>query len=64
MTGSIDVFYMDDEKKIEKYKQAWERFQNKMAELKKRQHDILTRISEDLDRQQMEKLKKQLEDHE
>lgn len=55
---------MDNQQKIEKYKLAWEKFQTKMAELKKRQHEILTHISEDLDRQRMEKLKKQLENHE
>ena len=55
---------MSEQQKIEKYKKAWEKFQSKMAELKKRQHEILTRISEDLDRQKMEKIKKHLNDHE
>lgn len=54
---------MSDQQKIEKYKAAWQKFQSKMAELKKRQHEVLTRISEDLDRQQMEKLKKKLKNH-
>ena len=44
----------DDWEKIEKYKKAWEKFQNKMADLRKRRHEILVRISEKLDHQRME----------
>ncbi|EKE16439.1 MAG: hypothetical protein ACD_11C00017G0029 [uncultured bacterium] len=48
---------------MEKNKQLWEKFQNKMASLKKRQSDILTRISEKLDKQRIESLRKKIEDH-
>jgi|GEM_PF-1514677 len=44
----------------EKYKQAWGKFQNKMTDLKRRRHDILKRISEKLDKQHIEKLRKKL----
>lgn len=47
----------------EKYKQAWEKFQNKMMSLKKRRSDILTRISEKLDKQHIEALRKKMNDH-
>jgi hypothetical protein len=47
----------------EKYKQAWEKFQNKMADLKRRRHDILKRISEKLDKQHIEALRKKMNDH-
>lgn len=48
----------------EKYKEAWEKFQDKMADLKKRRHEILSRISEKLDKQHMEKLREKLQNHE
>jgi hypothetical protein len=48
----------------EKYKRAWEKFQNKMADLRKRRSEILTRISEKLDKQHKEALRKKLEEHE
>lgn len=48
----------------EQYKQAWEEFQNKMASLRKRRHEIFVRISEKLDQQHMEKLRKKLKNHE
>jgi GH15 family glucan-1,4-alpha-glucosidase len=54
---------MTDEKKIEKYKNAWEKFQNKMTELRMRRHEILMRVSEKLDNQHMEKLRKKLQDN-
>lgn len=49
---------------VEKYKQAWEKFQDKMATLKKRRHEILTRIFEKLDKQHIEALRKKIENHE
>lgn len=49
---------------VEKYKQAWEKFQNKMASLKKRRHEILKTISEKLDKQHIETLRKELENYE
>jgi len=55
---------MSEHEKIEKYKRAWEKFQVKMAEIKKRRHEILTRISENLDRQRIDALRKKLENHE
>lgn len=48
----------------EKYRKAWDRFQDKIAELKKRKHEVLTRISEKLDKQHMEKLREKLQNHE
>lgn len=51
---------MNDQERIEKYKSAWEKFQDKMTSLRKRRHEILMRISEKLDRQHMEKLRKKL----
>jgi len=55
---------MNDQEKIEKYKTAWEKFQGKMTELRKRRHEILARISEKLDAQHMEKLRNKLQNHE
>jgi predicted ATP-binding protein involved in virulence len=49
---------------IEKYKQAWEKFQNKMVSLKKRKHEILKTISEKLDKQHIEVLRKKIENNE
>lgn len=43
-----------------KYKKAWEKFQNKMAVLRKRQAEILAGIYEKLDRQKMEKIREKL----
>jgi len=37
-----------------------EKFQSKMAELRKSRHEILARISEKLDKQHIEKLRKKL----
>ncbi len=56
-------WFMSENETTEKYKKAWEKFQEKMASLKKRRHEILARISEKLDRQHIEKLRKKLEDH-
>lgn len=42
--------------KIDQYKQAWEEFKNKMAELRKRQTQILARISEKLDKQKTDQI--------
>ena len=47
----------------EKYKQAWEAFQKKMAVLEKKRLEILTRISEKLDKQRIEVLQKKLKGH-
>lgn len=49
---------------VEKYKQAWEKFQNKMASLKKRRYEILKTISEKLDKQHIEAIRKKMENHE
>ncbi len=54
------TYFLDIDMTVEKYKQAWEKFQNKMAELRKRRHEILASISEKLDQQHMEKLRKKL----
>lgn len=45
----------------EKYKQAWEKFQDKMNSLKKRRSEILVRISAKLDQQKIEKIMKKLQ---
>jgi hypothetical protein len=49
---------------IEKYKQAWKKFQNKMALLRKKQSEILENISKKLDQQHIEKLRNKLKNHE
>ena len=51
---------MPESEKIEKYKKAWEKFQAKMASLRKRQHAILTNIIEKLDKQKIDKLRDKL----
>jgi len=48
---------------IEKYKQAWKKFQDIMASLQKRRLEIFTDISNKLDEQKMESLRKKLKDH-
>lgn len=48
---------------IEKYKEAWIRFQNKMVLLRKRQSEILENISKKLDQQQIEKVRNKLKNH-
>ena len=55
---------MDEQEKIERYKKAWEVFQNTMAALRKRRNEVFRRISEKFDRQKMEKLRKKIEEHE
>jgi hypothetical protein len=42
------------------YKQAWEEFKEKMAELRKRQLEILANISKKLDQQSLEKIREKL----
>jgi hypothetical protein len=54
---------MSDQEKIVQYKNAWEKFQNTMADLRKRRHELLVRISEKLDAQHMEKLRKKMQEH-
>lgn len=49
---------------LEKYKQAWEKFQNKMKSLEKRKHEILKTISEKLDKQQIEAIRKKMKNYE
>lgn len=46
---------------MEKYKQAWEKFQNKMNDLRKRQKEILLRIYNKLDQQKIEIIRKKLQ---
>ncbi len=48
---------------IEKYKEVWIKFQNKMALLQKRQSEILENISKKLDQQHIEKLRNKLKNH-
>lgn len=48
----------------EKYRQAWEKFQDKMIDLKRRRHEILKRISVKLDKQHIEFLRKKMKDYE
>ncbi|MFA6973389.1 MAG: hypothetical protein WC238_01440 [Parcubacteria group bacterium] len=44
----------------EKQKQAWKKFHEKMVSLRKRKSEILARISEKLDQQHMEKIRKKI----
>jgi hypothetical protein len=44
----------------EKYQQAWKKFKEKMFSLRKRRAEIVTGISEKLDQQKMEELRKKL----
>lgn len=48
----------------EKIQKAWEKFRNKMTDLKKRQQGILTHISDEIDAKRMEVLRKKMQDHE
>lgn len=48
----------------EKIQTAYATFQAKMAELKKRRHELFARISEKMDKQHMEALRKKLQDYE
>lgn len=45
---------------IEKYKQAWKMFRNKMASLRIKRFEILENISKKFDQQQIEKIRKKL----
>jgi len=49
---------------VEKYKQAWKKFQDKMNLLKKRQAEILKNISKKFDEQRIEKIREKLKSHE
>jgi len=46
---------------MNKYQQAWEKFQNKMNDLRKRQKEVLLRIYNKLDQQKIENIRKKLE---
>ncbi|MFA5994397.1 MAG: hypothetical protein WC823_05560 [Parcubacteria group bacterium] len=46
---------------IEKYKQAWEKFQAKMTSLKKRRNAIMENISAKFDQQQIAAIMKKLQ---
>ena len=48
----------------EKYKEAWEKFQNKIGLLKKKRSDIFKRISEKSDQQKLESLREKLNKNE
>jgi len=48
---------------IEKYKQAWEKFQNKIASLKKRRSEILENIYKKFDEQLLESVRKKIKEH-
>lgn len=50
--------------KIEKHKQAWNKFQDKMTLLRKRQSEILENISKKLDRHHIELIREKLKAHE
>jgi hypothetical protein len=45
---------------MNKYQKAWEKFENKMNELRKRQKEILLRIYDKLDQQKIEIIRKKL----
>lgn len=49
---------------MEAYKQAWKVFQEKISALEKKRSGILARISEKLDKQRIETLRKKLKNHE
>ncbi len=44
----------------EKYKQAWKKFQDKMASLRKRRSEVLENISKKFDQQQIDKIRKKI----
>jgi predicted lactoylglutathione lyase len=50
---------MANEKNI-KIQEAWQEFQNKMVELKKRQSEILASIAKKLDQQKIDKIMKKI----
>ena len=45
---------------MNKYQQAWKKFQNKMNTLQKKQKEILVRIYNKLDQQKIEIIRKKL----
>ena len=45
---------------IEKYKQAWEKFQNKMNSLKKRRFEIITEIYRKIDQKKIDLLRNKI----
>ncbi len=45
---------------MNKYQQAWKKFQNKMNTLRKKQKEILVRIYNKLDQQKIEIIRKKL----
>lgn len=48
---------------IEKYRKVWKKFRIKMDDLEKRRTETLAKISQKLNRQQIEFLQKELKDH-
>ena len=46
---------------MDKYQIAWEKFQNKMNDLRKKQKEVLARIFEKLDQQKIEAIRKKLQ---
>ncbi|MFA7319507.1 MAG: hypothetical protein WC022_02825 [Parcubacteria group bacterium] len=46
---------------MDKYQIAWEKFQEKMNNLRKKQKEVLTRIFEKLDQQKLEAIRKKLQ---
>ena len=46
--------------KTEQYKQAWEKFQEKMIQLRKRKAEIFKNISQKIDQQKIEALMKKI----
>jgi len=46
---------------VDKYQIAWEKFQEKMNNLRKKQKEVLTRIFEKLDQQKLEAIRKKLQ---
>lgn len=45
---------------MDKYQQAWEKFQNKMNELRKKQKEIFSRIYDKMDQQKIEVIRNKL----
>ena len=46
---------------MDKYQKAWEKFQNKMSSLRKKQREVLQRIFTQLDEQKIEIIRKNLQ---
>jgi hypothetical protein len=49
------------DKNTEKIKKAWEKFQNRMFEARKKRDCILEKINKDLDEQRIVKIKKEIQ---